>query len=75
MAVFFYNPCAGQHIAVLWKPITDAAQDFKLTAIQGQSVGKNEQLQFKRSQLQNDFLIIGKELVESIVDNRSHRKQ
>lgn len=75
VAVFFYNPCGGEHIAVLWKPITGAAQEFKLTAIQGQTVGENEQLQFDRSQLQNDFIIIGKGLVESIIDNRSHQQK
>lgn len=72
VAVFFYNPCGGEHIAVLWKPITDGAQEFKLTALQGQTVGQNGQLQFDRSQLHNDFMIIGKGLVESINDNRRH---
>lgn len=76
VAVFFYNPCGGEHITVLWKPITGAAQEFKLTATHGQTVGANEQLRFDRLQLQNDFQIIGKGLVECIVDNRSiHQKQ
>lgn len=69
VAVFFYNPCGGEYITVLWKPITGAAQDFKLTAMQGQTIGETGQLQFQRSQLQNDFMIIGKGLVESIADN------
>lgn len=73
VAVFFYNPCGGEHITVLWKPITGTAQDFKLTAILGQTIGSNQQLKFKLSQLQNDFIINGKGLVESIVDNRSQK--
>lgn len=70
VAIFFYNPCGGEQIAVLWKPITAVAQEFKLTAIHGQSVGEADQLEYLRTQLKNDFLIMGQGLVEQIVENR-----
>lgn len=74
VAVFFYNPCAGEQIAVLWKPTSFAKQEFKLSAIQGQVTASDDQLQFDHKQLQSDFLIIGTGLVENIIDNRTNTK-
>lgn len=65
-AMFFYNPCGGQQIAVLWKPTTFAKQEFKISAAHGQILSNDGQLEFDHDQLKNDFLILGKGLVDSI---------
>lgn len=67
VAMFFYNPCGGQQIAVLWKPNTYAKQEFKISAVHGQMIASNDgQLEFNHEQLKNDFKILGKGLVDSI---------
>lgn len=67
VAMFFYNPCGGQQIAVLWKPNTYAKQEFKISAAHGQIITSNDgQLEFNHEQLKNDFSILGKGLVDSI---------
>lgn len=68
VAMFFYNPCGGQQIAVLWKPNTFTKQEFKINAALGQVVTDDGQLKFNHEQLKNDFLILGQGLVESITD-------
>lgn len=68
VAVFFYNPCGGNQIAVLWKPNSFTKQEFKITACQGQVATEDDQLQFRHDQLKNDFLILGQGLVENITD-------
>lgn len=68
VAMFFYNPCGGHQIAVLWKPNTFTKQEFKISAAVGQSRTDDDQLQFNHEQLKNDFLILGQGLVESITD-------
>lgn len=66
VAMFFYNPCGGQQIAVLWKPYSFSKQEFKISAALGQVANEDGQLQFDHEQLKNDFFIIGDGLVESI---------
>lgn len=67
VAMFFYNPCGGQQIAVLWKPNTYAKQEFKISAAHGQVIAPDDgQLAFDHEQLKNDFLIMGKGVVDSI---------
>lgn len=66
VAIFFYNPCGGQQIAVLWKPNTYAKDEFKISAAHGQIASDNGQLEFNHEQLKNDFIILGKGLVDSI---------
>lgn len=68
VAVFFYNPCGGRQIAVLWKPTTFAKQEFKISTALGQIACDDGQLQFNHEQLKNDFLILGEGLVDSIED-------
>lgn len=68
VAMFFYNPCGGHQIAVLWKPNTFTKQEFKISAALGQVATKDGQLQFNHGQLKNDFLILGQGLVENITD-------
>lgn len=67
-AMFFYNPCGGQQIGVLWKPNTFIKQEFKISAAVGQVMTADNQLEFSHEQLKTDFLILGQGLVESITD-------
>lgn len=69
VAVFFYDPCGGDKIAVLWRPCTFEKQDFRVGAVKGQNVSETR-LAFDHEQLQDDFLILGNGLVTDIVDNR-----
>lgn len=68
VAMFFYNPCGGDQIAVLWKPNTFAKHEFKISSAHGQiaSNGDCSQLEFNHEQLKMDFSILGKGLVDSI---------
>lgn len=68
VAVFFYDPCGGKQIAVLWKPNTFSKQEFKINAALGQVATEDGQLEYKHEQLKNDFLILGDGLVDSITD-------
>lgn len=68
VAMFFYNPCGGQCIAVLWKPNTFAKQEFKISAALGQVATDDGQLEFNHEQLKNEFLILGQDLVDSITN-------
>lgn len=68
VAIFFYNPCGGRQIAVLWKPNTFTKQDFKISTALGQNACDDGQLKFQHEQLKNDFLILGNGLVDSIID-------
>lgn len=68
VAVFFYNPCGGHQIAVLWKPNTFTKQEFKIGAALGQKACDDGQLEFNHEQLKNDFMILGDGLVESVTD-------
>lgn len=74
IAVFFYNPCAGEHIAVLWKPTSFTKQEFKLTAMHGQVTSSDGQLEFDHKRLENDFQILGEGLVLSITNNRVQKE-
>lgn len=69
VAVFFYDPCGGDKIAVLWRPNSFEKQDFRVGAVKGQDISMG-QLLFSHEQLQDDFLIIGNGLVNNIVDKR-----
>lgn len=71
VAMFFYNPCGGQQIAVLWKPNTFTKQEFKINAALGQVATNDGQLVFNHEQLKNDFMILGQGLVDSITDTNS----
>lgn len=68
VSMFFYDPCGGKQIAVLWKPNSFSKVDFKINAALGQVATEDGQLEFKHDQLKNDFLILGDGLVESITD-------
>lgn len=69
VAMFFYNPCGGHQIAVLWKPNTFAKQEFKISAAHGQVLANDGQLEFNCEQLKKDFSILGKGLVDSITSD------
>lgn len=74
VAMFFYNPCGGEHIAVLWKPNTYTKQEFRIASAHGQIATAADdddgddagQLEFNHEQLKIDFSILGKGLVDSI---------
>lgn len=68
--MFFYNPCGGKQIGVLWKPESFKSCEFRILAVNGQSLVDDE-LKYDHEQLKNDFKIIGFGLVENIVDNRN----
>lgn len=70
-AVFFYNPYGGEQIAVLWKPTSFTKEEFKLSAVHGQVAATDGQITFDHKQLENDFLILGQDLVDSITNHRT----
>lgn len=69
VAMFFYDPCGGDKIAVLWRPNSFEKQEFRVGAVKGQDIVAG-QLTFNHEQLQDDFLLIGDGLVTDIVNNR-----
>lgn len=61
-AAFFYNPCGGKEIAVVWKPQAFETKDFKVNDVNGCTLsGDQKRLQAKKECLVEDFKFILKD--------------
>lgn len=66
-AHFFYDPCGGNEIGVVWKPHIDAVGKFDATNMNGKCCGETDgEYVCNYEQFIEDFRIIGNELVELI---------
>lgn len=90
LAIFFYNPCGGDTIAVLWKPIVQEAligfdvnffekffsffmpyticRFLQPNNINGRKYSGHQSYGYNLPQLIEDFRIMGRGLVENIVE-------
>lgn len=61
-AAFFYNPCGGKEIAVIWKPTAFDAKEFKVNDVSGCSLtADKKRIQAKKDVLIEDFKFILKD--------------
>uniref|UniRef100_A0A1A9W458 Nucleolar protein 6 n=1 Tax=Glossina brevipalpis TaxID=37001 RepID=A0A1A9W458_9MUSC len=61
-AAFFYNPCGGKEIAVIWKPNIFETKEFKITDVQACSLTMdNKRVQVNKETLIEDFKFILKD--------------
>ncbi|XP_062558829.1 nucleolar protein 6 [Armigeres subalbatus] len=65
-AVFFYDHCDGDRIAVLWRPDALEEKAFTTSNINGRILTQKETLELNKEALIRDFEIIGKGLVLNI---------
>ncbi|KNC25568.1 hypothetical protein FF38_12937 [Lucilia cuprina] len=61
-AAFFYNPCGGKEIAIIWKPTAFNAKEFKVNDVNGCSLtSDHKRVQAKKEVLIEDFKFILKD--------------
>ncbi|XP_013102162.2 nucleolar protein 6 [Stomoxys calcitrans] len=61
-AAFFYNPCGGKEIALVWKPYAFEAKDFKVNDVNGCCLmPDHKKIQAKKENLTEDFKFILKD--------------
>lgn len=72
-AVFFYNPCGGKHIGVIWKPECFTEREFKIGNVNGCFVEGNGVVKCNVTQLINDIKITLKGLFANVEDLRANR--
>ncbi|XP_058824101.1 nucleolar protein 6 [Topomyia yanbarensis] len=65
-AVFFYDHCEGDRIAVLWRPDAMGEKPFTTTNVNGRLLSKEKSLILNTEAIIRDFEILGKGLVRSI---------
>uniref|UniRef100_A0A182UAY7 Nucleolar protein 6 n=1 Tax=Anopheles melas TaxID=34690 RepID=A0A182UAY7_9DIPT len=65
-AIFFYDPCGGDRIAVLWRPQALEEKPFTTTNVNGRKFTKDGTLQLNIDALVRDFEIMGEGLVSSV---------
>ncbi|KAG4066138.1 hypothetical protein HA402_010340 [Bradysia odoriphaga] len=68
LAIFFYNPCGGDTIAVLWKPTIHEAIEFDANNINGRKRSGRQRYEYNLPQLIEDFRIIGRGLIENVIE-------
>ncbi|XP_055636770.1 nucleolar protein 6 [Toxorhynchites rutilus septentrionalis] len=66
IALFFYDPCGGDRIAVLWRPDTMEGMPFTTSNINGRVHAADNILKLNTEALVHDFEILGKGLVRRI---------
>lgn len=63
-AAFFYNPCGGKEIAVVWKPTAFDAKEFKVNDVYGCSLAADrKRIQAKKEVFIEDFKFILKDFL------------
>uniref|UniRef100_A0A182LSW1 Nucleolar protein 6 n=1 Tax=Anopheles culicifacies TaxID=139723 RepID=A0A182LSW1_9DIPT len=62
-AIFFYDPCGGDQIAVLWRPQALEEKPFTTSNVNGRVVTEQGTLQLNVDALVQDFELIGEGLV------------
>ncbi|XP_053670273.1 nucleolar protein 6 [Anopheles nili] len=65
-AIFFYDPCGGDKIGVLWRPQALEEKPFTTTNVNGRLLGENGTLQLNIDALLRDFEILGQGLVKRV---------
>ncbi|XP_050068286.1 nucleolar protein 6 [Anopheles maculipalpis] len=65
-AIFFYDPCGGDRIAVLWRPQALEEKPFSTTHVNGRMVTEHEALHLNVDALVRDFELLGQGLVSRI---------
>uniref|UniRef100_A0A182QE84 Nucleolar protein 6 n=1 Tax=Anopheles farauti TaxID=69004 RepID=A0A182QE84_9DIPT len=65
-AIFFYDPCRGNRIAVLWRPEALEEKPFSITNVNGRMLAGNETLKLNVDALLQDFETLGQGLVVRI---------
>uniref|UniRef100_A0A182VXN1 Nucleolar protein 6 n=1 Tax=Anopheles minimus TaxID=112268 RepID=A0A182VXN1_9DIPT len=65
-AVFFYDPCGGDRIAVLWRPQALEEKPFTTSNVNGRMVTTEGTLQLNVDALVRDFELLGNGLVRHI---------
>ncbi|KAJ6634925.1 Nucleolar protein 6 [Pseudolycoriella hygida] len=70
LAIFFYNPCGGDTIAVLWKPNVLEVSDFDPNNMNGRRYRGHQKYEYNLPQIIEDFQIIGRGLVENVIQNK-----
>lgn len=57
-AMFFYDPCGGKYITVIWKPDLFESKDFQVGSVSLTSVVKGNKLKVKKETVLEDLKII-----------------
>ncbi|XP_035900786.1 nucleolar protein 6 [Anopheles stephensi] len=65
-AIFFYDPCGGDRIAVLWRPQALEEKPFSTSNVNGRKVTEHGALQLNVDALVRDFELLGHRLVSRI---------
>ncbi|XP_058446148.1 nucleolar protein 6 [Malaya genurostris] len=65
-AVFFYDHCGGDRIAVLWRPDALEEKPFTTTNVNGRYFTEEKSLKLNTEALIRDFEILGRGLIRSI---------
>uniref|UniRef100_A0A182T1Z2 Nucleolar protein 6 n=1 Tax=Anopheles maculatus TaxID=74869 RepID=A0A182T1Z2_9DIPT len=65
-AIFFYDPCGGDRIAVLWRPQALEEKPFSTTHVNGRMVTEHGALHLNVDALVRDFELLGQGLVSRI---------
>ncbi|XP_052891301.1 nucleolar protein 6 [Anopheles moucheti] len=65
-AIFFYDPCGGDCIAVLWRPQALEEKPFTISNVNGRMFTKEGTLQLNVDALVRDFELLGQGLVRHI---------
>uniref|UniRef100_A0A182JL85 Nucleolar protein 6 n=1 Tax=Anopheles atroparvus TaxID=41427 RepID=A0A182JL85_ANOAO len=65
-AIFFYDPCGGNRIAVLWRPEALEEKPFTTSNVNGRLLSEDGTLRLNVDALVQDFKILGQGLVKSI---------
>uniref|UniRef100_A0A182RJ55 Nucleolar protein 6 n=1 Tax=Anopheles funestus TaxID=62324 RepID=A0A182RJ55_ANOFN len=65
-AIFFYDPCGGDRIAVLWRPQALEEKPFTTSNVNGRKITKDGTLQLNVEALVRDFEVLGQGLVHRI---------
>uniref|UniRef100_A0A182K7F9 Nucleolar protein 6 n=1 Tax=Anopheles christyi TaxID=43041 RepID=A0A182K7F9_9DIPT len=65
-AIFFYDPCGGERIAVLWRPQALEEKPFTTSNVNGRKFTADGTLQLNVDALLRDFEILGEGLVSRV---------
>uniref|UniRef100_A0A182N6G0 Nucleolar protein 6 n=1 Tax=Anopheles dirus TaxID=7168 RepID=A0A182N6G0_9DIPT len=65
-AIFFYDPCGGDRIAVLWRPEALEDKPFAISNVNGRMLAADGTLKLNVDALLHDFEILGQGVVERV---------
>uniref|UniRef100_A0A182PF19 Nucleolar protein 6 n=1 Tax=Anopheles epiroticus TaxID=199890 RepID=A0A182PF19_9DIPT len=65
-AIFFYDPCGGDRIAVLWRPQAQEVKPFTTSNVNGRKFRADGTLRLNVDALVGDFKILGEGLVKHV---------